>query len=416
MSTTNLPPWDQLSFTFGWNANLTKTYTLPQCFNTTWQYWGTFNGRTANPPPSPPYHAVLYAGGYQPYIIPLNNSVATGESNWIADLPVGPRFGVSMMDSKNYTGGILDQPLVMTSSPGCNVANPLKPSTLDVEVTGSGQCQQAIINVKNGTAPYMLEVVPMNIQQKTIHYASSPFSLILDISAGVEYYLAVYDSVGNSAVMGPYNILASSDNSCLGEAATVTAGQFSTLYPGGTSIPTSRATIGSATSTGSHGLATSAVVGIAVGVPIVAIILTALLLWLCYKQNRSQHGLEEKPEIDPADSYPHTGYTPVPTTGNFYTGSYHDVSSSGHYNAPLPIPYSLPSTASDRNTIRTMGDTGTSEPSSTALSGKRRLFVNPDAHNLGPIDVEPFDPSSVPGPSSPRPGLPLLPPAYPTPS
>ncbi|KDN51102.1 hypothetical protein RSAG8_00731, partial [Rhizoctonia solani AG-8 WAC10335] len=238
MSTTSLPPWDRTPFTFGWNGNETGPYTLPQCSNTTWNYWEKGNNRDPNPPPSPPYQLVIYAGGYVPYMVPLNNTVATGNTTWIANLPVGPRYGISMKDSKNYTAGVLDQPLLMTPEAGCNAANPLKPSTLDVEVTGSGQCQQAFINVKNGTAPYRMEVVPMNTQQKTLHYASSPFGVTLDMGAGVEYFLAVYDSAGNSAVMGSYNILASPDNSCLGEAATVTAGQYSTLYPGGTSSAT----------------------------------------------------------------------------------------------------------------------------------------------------------------------------------
>ncbi|KAL5636804.1 hypothetical protein ACGC1H_000690 [Rhizoctonia solani] len=331
---------------------------------------------------------------------------ATGETSWIANLPVGPRYGISMMDSKNYTGGILDQPLVMTPRAGCNVANPLKPSTLDVEVTGNGQCQQAVINVKNGTAPYQLEIAPINVQQKTIHYASSPFGVILDMSAGVEYYLAVYDSAGNSAVMGSYNILASPDNSCLGEATTVTAGQYSTLYPGGTATPTSSVT---AISASSHGLATSVIIAIAVAVPVVAIILTSLLLWLCYKRNRRQRELEEKPEIDPGVTYSHTSYTPVPTTATHYTQSYHDVSTIGNYSAPAPapVPYPLVFTTSDRNTIPSRtDDVSTREPSSQ----KRRHLGNPGLHGLGLISVEPFDPSSISGGS--RPGLPPLPPAY----
>ncbi|CAE6401099.1 unnamed protein product [Rhizoctonia solani] len=407
MSTTTLPPWDLLTFTFGWNVNVTGTYTLPRCFNTTWQYNGEVNKKVTDPAPSPPYHAVIYAGGYEPYMIPLNNTVTSGETSWIANLPVGPRYGVSMMDSKNYTGGILDQPLVVTPQAGCNVANPLKPSTLDVEVTGNGQCQQAVINVKNGTAPYELEVVRINGRQKTIHYNSSPFEVTLDMSAGVEYYLAVYDSAGSSAVMGSYNILASPNNGCLGEAATVTAGQYSTLYSGGTSTPTSSVTANSAPS---KGLATPAVIAIAVAVPIVTIILTALLLWLCYKRNRRQREVQEKLDIDPGVSYSHTSYTPVPTAVTHYTGSYHDVSTTGYYNAPAPVPYPLLFASSDRNTIRTDGDA--SIPSSTGSSEKRRHLVNPDPQGLGPINAEPFDPSSISGASGSQPGLPPLPPAY----
>ncbi|CAE6442272.1 unnamed protein product [Rhizoctonia solani] len=293
MSTTSLPPWDRTPFTFGWNGNETGPYTLPQCSNTTWNYWEKGNNRDPNPPPSPPYQLVIYAGGYVPYMVLLNNTVATGNTTWIANLPVGPRYGISMKDSKNYTAGA-SRNLISTLN---------QTYSGHVEVTGSGQCQQAFINVKNGTAPYRMEVVPMNTQQKTLHYASSPFGVTLDMGAGVEYFLAVYDSAGNSAVMGSYNILASPDNSCLGEAATVTAGQYSTLYPGGTSSAT-------AASASSNGLATSTVIGIAVTVPVAAIILTALLLWFCYKQNRRQRELEEKPEIDTRELQ-HSGPNPL---------------------------------------------------------------------------------------------------------
>ncbi|CUA70074.1 hypothetical protein RSOLAG22IIIB_00420 [Rhizoctonia solani] len=408
-TTTSLPPWDQLTFVFGLYVNDTAiTDVIPQCTNATWQYWEEVDGKIANPRPTPPYRAVIYAGGYQPYMIPLNNTVATGSTNWTANLPTGPiRYGISMMDSKNYTGGILERPFVATPGrAGCNVANPLKPSTLDVEVSGTNQCEQAVIDVKNGTGPYKLEVVRMNEQQKTIYYASSPFGVILDMSAGVEYYLAVYDSVGNSAVMGSYNISATSDNTCLGDAKTVTAGMFSTLYPGGTATAISNSTVSS------NGLATPAIIGIAVGVPIAAIILTALLLWFCYERNRRQRELEDKPEIDPGVSYPHSMYTPVPTTATHYTGSFHDAGSTGYYNAPVAAAYSIPYTSSDRNTIRTDADASASEPSSTGFSEKRRHLVNSDAHNLSPIIAEPFDPSSISGTSGSRPGLPPLPPAY----
>ncbi|CAE6466945.1 unnamed protein product [Rhizoctonia solani] len=406
MSTTNLPPWDPSTFVFDLPGS------IPQCSNATWQYWGS---STSNPAPSPPYHAKLYTGGYEPYLIQFNNTAVTGGTNWTANLPLGVSFGVSMFDSKDYTSGMLERKLSMTSQANCTVSNPLRPSTLDVAVTGtSGQCEMTIVNVKNGTAPYKLEIAQMGREQKTINFASSPLGFVLDMSAGMEYWLAHYDSAGNSAVTGPYIITATSDNSCLGAASTVTAGKFSTLYPGGTTTAISSATA-TATSTTSNRFTTPAIIGIAVAVPIVAIIITALLLWFCYKRNRQRHGSEGKPEIESVYNYPHTQYTPVPTTATHYSRSYHDVSTTGHYNAPVPIPYPLPPmSVSDRNTIYTVGETSASEPSSMGLSEKRRHLINPDAHSLGPIDAEPFDPNSASGPSGSgaHSAFPPLPPAY----
>ncbi|CEL59677.1 hypothetical protein RSOLAG1IB_03610 [Rhizoctonia solani AG-1 IB] len=404
MSTTNLPPWDPSTFVFDLQGN------VPQCTNATWQYWGS---DTSNPAPSPPYHGVLYAGGYQPYMIQFDNTAVTGATNWTANLPPGSSFGVSMFDSKNYTSGVLERKLLIMPQTNCTVSNPLKPSTLDVEVTGTrGQCEMAFVNIKNGTGPYKLEIVPLGHEQKTIYFESSPLGFVLDMSPGIEYWLAHYDSAGNSAVMGPYIITATADNRCLGVASTITAGRFSTLYPGGTTTSGATATATSATS---NRLATPAIIGIAIAAPITAIAITALCLWFCYKRNRNRHGSEGKPEIEPAYNYHHTEYTPVPTTATHYSGSYHDVSVTGQYNAVVPVPYPLPPmSVSDRNTIYTAGEMSTSEPSSMGLSEKRRHLVNPDAHSLGPVDAEPFDPSLISGPSESRTqsGLPLLPPAY----
>ncbi|KAF8759878.1 hypothetical protein RHS01_01778 [Rhizoctonia solani] len=269
----------------------------------------------------------------------------------------------------------------MTSQANCSISNPLKPSTLDVEVKGTGQCELAIVNMKNGTGPYKLVVVPVGRGQKTINFSSSPLGLTLDMSADVEYWymhvVAHYDSAGNSAVTGPYTITATSNNACLGAAST------------------------------GH----TAIIGVAVVVSITAIIITALLLWFCYKRNRQRHE-SEKPDIEPPYGYSHTQYTPVPTTATHYTGSYHDVSTTGHYNPQVPVPYPLASmSVGDRNTTYS-GEASGSEPSSMGISEKRRNLVNPDAHNLGPIEAEPFDPNSVSGTSRTHSGLPPLPPAY----
>ncbi|CAE6491765.1 unnamed protein product [Rhizoctonia solani] len=402
MSARN-PPWDPSNFYFDLPG------TIPQCSNATWEYWSI---NTANPLPKAPYHGVFYAGGYEPYRVQFHNRDLTGKLNWTANLPEGIAFGSSMFDSEDYTSGMLERTTTFTPQPGCNVTNPLTPSTLDVEVTGdSGQCQMSWINIKNGTPPYRLEIAPLGRHQKTIHFLTSPLGFVLDMGAGLDYWLVAYDSAGHSAVVGSRKVSVTSETACLEAASTVTAGRFSTMYPGGTTTFTTSATA-TATSMPSNGLAVPAIIGVAVAVPIVSIIVIALLIFFCYKRHRRGNELEEKPDIEPV-YYPGIQYTPVPTTGTSLTfaGSHHGGSSNGYCSPPLASPYSLSATGADnRNTIYSLGDTNTIR-SSMALSEKRRHLINPDAHTLGPINAEPFDPNSLSGPSRMQSELPS-PPAY----
>ncbi|QRW20245.1 Transmembrane alpha-helix domain [Rhizoctonia solani] len=303
MSARN-PPWDPSNFYFDTNA-LAVAGTIPQCSNATWEYWSI---NTANPLPKAPYHGVFYAGGYEPYRVQFHNRDLTGKLNWTANLPEGIAFGSSMFDSEDYTSGMLERTTTFTPQPGCNVTNPLTPSTLDVEVTGdSGQCQMSWINIKNGTPPYRLEIAPLGRHQKTIHFLTSPLIW------------------GRALIIGWWRMI----RGALGRSSTVTAGRFSTMYPGGTTTFTTSATA-TATSMPSNGLAVPAIIGVAVAVPIVSIIIIALLIFFCYKRHRRGNELEEKPDIEPV-YYPGIQYTPVPTTGTSLTfaGSHHGGSSNG---------------------------------------------------------------------------------------
>ncbi|KAG8780349.1 hypothetical protein FRC12_023149 [Ceratobasidium sp. 428] len=420
MSSTTLPPWDLLGFTFGTEPEVLSA--VGQCSNVTVDYYNTAdNGKIANPPPTAPHNIVVYAAGSQVLNVPLNNSATSGQFKWRMNLPAGQSYGVSMKDSKGYSGGIITPMLKVVPGPAsCNAVNPLKPSSLDVTILGNSQCGQTIVDVKNGTAPYTIEFVPAdNRQQKTIHFASSPFNVVLDMSTGVEYFLAVYDSAGHSSVQGAYTIASSSDNSCLGAATTVSAGMFSTLYPGGTSAA-SAASATASSGAGSHKLASGAVIGIAVAIPVAAIILALLILWLCYRRKRRQRRLNagEKPEIDqfdPPESQTQGGYTPVPTAyfaGSGPTNSYHDLSSASGSQRPFAAAGYTPA---DRQTIVSEGATSSSgAPASTVgISEKRRNRLNPDSHGLGPIASEPFEYNS--GAEASHSGMPPLPPAY-TPS
>ncbi|CAE6456160.1 unnamed protein product [Rhizoctonia solani] len=408
MSTTDLPPWDLSIFSFDLSGS------IEQCSNTSWKYWGRSD---TNPLPSPPYYAMAYTDGYQPYRIQFNNTDATGEVRWIANLPLNLVFGVSMFDSKDYGGGVLERSLQMTSQAGCSVANPLKPSNLDVEVTGKmEQCQMVWVNVKNGTHPYKLEITPVGRPQKTIRFDSSHLGFVLDISAGVDYWLVVSDSAGNSAVKGRYNVSATSDIACLTAAPTIKAGRQSILYPGGTNTFGSGATATSVPAP-SNRLAKPTIIGIASAVAVVCITLTVLLVWYCCIRSRRRGQRETKLEIEPAeDDYHQTPYIPV----SIGETDYHDVTNIRQYDPPALTPYPLSLTSmNDRNTAHALGDTRTSEPSAITLPEKRRHLVNPDIavdypkmQNLSLTDTELSNPSFLPGSSREHSELPVSPPAY----
>ncbi|KAF8607947.1 hypothetical protein BDV93DRAFT_603697 [Ceratobasidium sp. AG-I] len=420
MSTT-LPPWDQLTFSFGWSVDGTSS--LQQCRNVTFDYYNSVGENiVSNPPPSAPYSLVLYGAGYEPLKVPLNNTALQGSFKWTPNLPIGTSYALSMKDAKDYTGGILTPMFKMATGTGCNLASPMTTSSLDVAVTGNSQCGQSIVSVNNGTAPYTVEVVPAdNRQQKTVHFASSPFSLVLDISEGVDYFLAVYDSAGHSSVEGLYTVGSSSDNSCLGAATTVTAGKFSTLYPGGTAAASSAASTSTSTATPSPKLASPAIIGMGVGIPVVVLIIAGLFLWLCYKRNRRQRAVDssEKLEIDQFDppAAAHS-YTPVatafPYNSTTQSGSHYDISNGSiSQHPPVPVPYPYPMDSSDRHTLNTVEGSSTSgyDRASTAISEKRRHMFTP---NLQSVDAEPFDPyNAAAGPAdSSQSAMPPLPPAY----
>ncbi|QRV72439.1 alphaherpesvirus glycoprotein E domain protein [Ceratobasidium sp. AG-Ba] len=404
MSASTLPPWDSIAFTFGTEPAVLTS--VQRCSNVTVDYYGTIaTNQIANPPPTAPYNIVVYAGGSQPLLIPVNNTATSGQYRWRVDLPAGQTYAVSMMDARGYSGGILAPNMRVIAGTNCNVASPLKPATLDVVVSGNSQCGQTIVSVNNGTAPYTIQIVSANNgQQKTIHFATSPFAITLDVSAGVEYFLSLSDSAGHSSVEGLYVAAASSENGCLGAAATVSSGMVSTLYPGGTSA-LSTATASAVPGSGPNGLASGAIIGIAVAVPLVAIVLVLLGLWFCYKRNRRQRkrNAAEKPDIDPYDpAEPDVqgGYTPVPTS---YFGS---GPNGGSYQ-------DLSQRPADRHTVISEGATSSSGAgaSSMGVSEKRRNLLNPDSHGLGPIASEPFSPSGAGGQAS-HSGMPPLPPAY----
>ncbi|CAE7146263.1 unnamed protein product [Rhizoctonia solani] len=357
MLASNLPPWDLLSFTFGWGSNITTT--ISQCDSVTLDYVGTVNGRMVNPPPTPPYAIVLYSGEFEPLTISVNNSAATGNTQWLVNLPVGPTFAVAMKDSRGYSGGVLNPAVKMVPGAGCDLTSPLKASSLNISVNDiSTQCQDIYVAVNNGTPPYTLEVISLGGQTpKTTHFALSPLRFTLDLNTTTEYW----------CVKGSYKVGFSSDKSCLGAATTVTAGKFTTMYPGGTALPT-LGNPGGPEAGSSAGLkSVNIAVFMAVLVPFLSVACALVLLWLCFRHSSPDYLLDalDRSKIGDSDGYA-SEYTPVPIE---YTSQDMDPTSSRVCSSSFTV--------------------------KSSHSKTPRLFVNPDSHYLGPVEQEPFDPRTL---------------------
>lgn len=97
------PPWEVQTFDFGWspyNSTLTQCRVLDLV-------WSTRSG--ASPTPQPPFEAVVWAAGQQPYIINAGQGVGPSggyEYGWLVNLPVGGPYMISLYDSQGGTGGV----------------------------------------------------------------------------------------------------------------------------------------------------------------------------------------------------------------------------------------------------------------------------------------------------------------------
>ncbi|CAE6431293.1 unnamed protein product [Rhizoctonia solani] len=355
MSSSNLPPWDLLSFVFGLYAG-DKQLPGPEmarCSNFNVRYWASINGRTANPQPTPPYNLVLYSGGYEPWTVSMNNSAITGSTPWLANLPVGSAFAIAMKDSRGYSGGILEYMVHMTPGLGCDSTSTLKRSSLSIDVDSNStrQCGEALVTVNNGAPPFTLEIIRINIFK-------------VDLSADTKYLLAVSDSQGSSGVKGPYVVKASPDNSCLGEATTVVAGKFSTLYSGGTALPTEVS--GAPDPSIGHRLPTNVAIVMALSIPLSAIAFAVLLLWLCFRRSTRYYSSDSHERVGYPTSYV-SEYTPVPTE---YIGPATSSTSDGSFctsNSLLKLSSSVPP----------------------------EVPASPNSHYIAPLEAEAFDPGTL---------------------
>ncbi|CAE6528004.1 unnamed protein product [Rhizoctonia solani] len=276
MTSWNLPPWDQQTFSFGWTPYV---HTMQQCSNLKILFDTDLGSPAlhANPPPAPPYTVIVYTSGYQPLTLAVGNIGKKGTYSWIVNLPLGPMYMLAMKDSAGYTGG----------------------SALTL-ITDS-QCGNVDYVVNNGTSPFQVEIIPEVRQQKTLHFETNRFGFVLDLPAGLSFFVAITDANGNSAVDGILIVGTSNDNTCLNAAATVSVGVATSIYTGsGSVLPMTTSTTSGYSSTTSQqssttdrphisngSKATSAKVPIIVSVVAgVTVIFVLSILYCIYRRQR----------------------------------------------------------------------------------------------------------------------------------
>ncbi|QRW02152.1 hypothetical protein RhiLY_01149 [Ceratobasidium sp. AG-Ba] len=337
----SLQPWDQQTFSFGWTP---YEHTIKQCTKLNIQFSNDLGlpSLHANPPPAPPYTVIVYQGGYAPLSMAVGNMDQTGSYGWMVNLPLGPSYMLAMKDSAGYTGGVSLQ-WTMTAGTGCSLSpSPMPASTLSFTRTGNSQCGNVNFVLNNGTSPYQVEIIPEVRQQKTLHFATNEFGFVLDLPTGLNFFIAVTDADGNSAVDGPLSVGSSSDNSCLNAAATMTVGMFTSVFSGsGVVMPSSLAissasVTNSATATTGTGIGqqsnssksdrslNTSIIGGAVGG---AVALAALALFLCWflrrrrPKRRPSSESHQQPEDGPKPEMDYTNPNVTP----------YNVSYGGHY-------------------------------------------------------------------------------------
>ncbi|CAE6497466.1 unnamed protein product [Rhizoctonia solani] len=328
-SEMSLPPWDQLTFTFGWD---TETQTLRQCSTLRVNYDTEIApGAVANPPPTPPYTLVVYAGGYRPFTLAIANTARNGTYPWLLNLPLGPRYIVGMTDSRGYTGGSSLVFAMTAGNESCILEpSPIVPASLSFTRTGAAQCGQVNYVMHNGTSPYQVEILPENHQRKTLYFATNKFGFTLDLTTGLNVYVAITDAAGNSGVDDLITVGTSVDNSCLRAAATVSVGRASAMYTGsGISMPSASPTSTSATititgtgrpfsgSNQSTGVSKAPIIaGVVAGIVGIAFI---IFLAICiYHRRRRRAAAQAQPTMTQQQvnlpQNPHTYFGPLPVS------------------------------------------------------------------------------------------------------
>ncbi|KAG9084589.1 hypothetical protein FS749_005113 [Ceratobasidium sp. UAMH 11750] len=336
----SLPPWDQQTFSFGWDSDKTA---IPQCSTLDINFSNDLI-TIPNPPAAPPYTVNIYRGGYAPFTLevgntgesPISTRVASlaeasseqgprGTYPWVVNLPANATFIVTMDDSAGYTGGTSPRCTIVPGNSNClQTSEPMRPTSLNFTRTGNSQCGNVNIAVYNGASPFQVEIIPAFRQPKTLHFATNEFGFVLDLPSASAYALAITDAEGNSAVDGILTVGSSSDNSCLNVATTVTVGMFTSMYSGSGVVMPSSTFTGPGTSTSTSATTNvgatrqqaldCAIIGVAVGG---AALIAAFLLLVCciFRHHRREN--EEAAEanqqqaegLKPEMNHANPGYT-----------------------------------------------------------------------------------------------------------
>ncbi|KAG8704739.1 hypothetical protein FRC08_002069 [Ceratobasidium sp. 394] len=315
----SLPPWDQETFSFGWEP--WTACSIPQCSTLDIKFSSDLV-TIPNPPAAPPYTVHVYQGGYAPLALPVGNTGQKGTYPWTVNLQLNSTFMVTMSDSAGYTGGTSHRCTIIPGNSSCLPgAATLQPMSLNFTRSGGSQCGNVNIVVNNGVSPFQVEIIPEYRQQKTLHFATNSFGFVLDLPASLPYFIVVTDAASNSAVEGILAVGSSSDNSCLNAAPTMTVGMFTSIFSGSGVVMPSTTLTGASTATsvtvsggqsGSSNSSTTSIGGIIGGAVagVIAIIAILLLLWwlLCRRQRKRREATATNEQASQGGSMPDMGY------------------------------------------------------------------------------------------------------------
>ncbi|KDN38161.1 hypothetical protein RSAG8_09664, partial [Rhizoctonia solani AG-8 WAC10335] len=160
MTSWNLPPWDQQTFSFGWTPYV---HTMQQCSRLKISFDTDVGSFHPNPHPAPPYTVIVYTGGYQPLTLAVGNVEQEGTYSWVVNLPLGPMYMPSMKDSAGHTGGVSLR-WSMTPGTGCTLdpiaitdvnGNSAVDGIMTVGTSNDNTCLNAAATVSVGMATSM---------------------------------------------------------------------------------------------------------------------------------------------------------------------------------------------------------------------------------------------------------------------
>ncbi|WWC88054.1 uncharacterized protein L201_002957 [Kwoniella dendrophila CBS 6074] len=129
------------------------------------------------------------------------------------------------------------------------------------------QCQPASISFSEGTAPYILAVIPGGqvsaaaIETLSSDLTTAPYTWNVNLASGTSITLKLTDSTGTIAYSSPLTIQAGSSNACLNSTAAtsgVSTGAVTTTVSGASASATASAVSSAVSTTSTTSLSSSA--------------------------------------------------------------------------------------------------------------------------------------------------------------